>query len=151
MIAKIASHDKYSPISRRWQEITWLLPRLSRAKHYMNLSYIGFRVTIAGQGLDNQCSKCLHPTPKLNTTIYICNNNTITAFRKLGDLIYFGACLFTKLHGRWSGHSTATSSGTSSEGYTSRTSGVGCCCSLGSSNSSRVTPSGTPIASRCTR
>ena len=37
--------------------------------------------------------QCLHPTPKLNTTIYICNNNTLTAFRKLGGLICSGACL----------------------------------------------------------
>ena len=59
----------------------------------MSLSYIGFRVTISGQGLGNQCSNCLHPTPKLNATIYICNNNTVTAFRKLGDLICSGACL----------------------------------------------------------
>ena len=44
-------------------------------------------------GLDNQCSKCLHPTPKLNATTYICNNNTVTAFRKLGGLICSGACL----------------------------------------------------------
>ena len=83
----------YVPISRRWQEITWLLPCLSRAKHYTSLSYIGFKVTISGQGLNNQCSKCLHPTPKLNATIYICNNNTLTAFRKLGGLICSGACL----------------------------------------------------------
>ena len=32
-------------------------------------------------------------TPKLNATIYICNNNTITAFQKLGGLICSGACL----------------------------------------------------------
>ena len=83
----------YIPISRRWQEITWLLPCLSRAKHYTSLSYIGFKVTISGQGLDNQCSKCLHPTPKLNAAIYICNNNTLTAFQKLGGLICSGACL----------------------------------------------------------
>ena len=30
---------------------------------------------------------------KLNATIYICNNNTLTAFRKLGGLICFGAYL----------------------------------------------------------
>ena len=83
----------YIPISRRWQEITWLLPRLSRAKHYTSLSYIGFRLSISGQGLDNQCSKCLHPTPKLSATIYICNNNTLTAFQKLGGLICSEACL----------------------------------------------------------
>ena len=59
----------------------------------MSLSYIGFRVSISGQGLDNQCSKCLHPTPKLNATIYICNNNTVTAFWKLGGLICSEACL----------------------------------------------------------
>ena len=38
---------------------------------YTNLSYIGFKVSISGQGLDNQCSKCLHTTPKLNATIYM--------------------------------------------------------------------------------
>ena len=81
------------PYSSQGQEITWLLPRLSRAKHYTSLSYIGFRVIISGQGLGNQCSKCLHPTPKHNATIYICNNNTVTAFWKLGGLICSGACL----------------------------------------------------------
>ena len=35
----------------------------------------------------------LHPTPKLNATIYTCNNNTVTAFRKLGGLICSEACL----------------------------------------------------------
>ena len=83
----------YIPISRRWQEITRLLLCLSRAKHYTNLCYIGFRVSISRQGLDNQYSKCLHPTPKLNAIIYICNNNTLTAFRKLGGLICSRACL----------------------------------------------------------
>ena len=80
------------PISRRWQEITWLLPCLSRAKLYTSLSYIGFRVSISGQGLDNQCSKGLHPTPNLMQQ-YICNNNTLIAFRKWGGLICSGACL----------------------------------------------------------
>ena len=82
----------YFPISRRWQEITRLLPHLSRAKHYSSLSYLGFRVTISGQGLDNQCSKGLHPTPNLMQQ-YICNNNTITAVWKIGGLICSGACL----------------------------------------------------------
>jgi hypothetical protein len=74
----------YIPITRRWQEITWLLLHLSRAKHYTSLSYLGFRVSISGQGLDNKCSKCFHPTPKLNATIY--NHNTLIVFQKLGDL-----------------------------------------------------------------
>ena len=43
--------------------------------------------------MGNQCSKCLHPTAKLNATIYICNNNTVTAFQKLGGLKFSGACL----------------------------------------------------------
>ena len=82
----------YLPISRRWQEITRLLPRLSRAKHYSSLIYIGFRVTVSGQGMGNQCSKCLHPTPNLMQQ-YICNSNTLIAFWKLGGLICSGACL----------------------------------------------------------
>jgi hypothetical protein len=48
------------------------------------MSYLEFRVSISGQGLDNQYSKCFHPTPKLNATIY--NNNTLIAFQKFGGL-----------------------------------------------------------------
>ena len=49
-------------------------------------------VSISRQGLDNQCSKCLHPTPKLNATIYVINN-TVTAVQKIGGLICSRACL----------------------------------------------------------
>ena len=41
---------------------------LSTTQH---MCYIGFKVSISRQGLGNQCNKCLHPTPKLNATIYI--------------------------------------------------------------------------------
>jgi hypothetical protein len=42
----------YSPIARRWQEITRLLPLKAGLSIYSSLSYIGIMVIISGQGLD---------------------------------------------------------------------------------------------------
>ena len=81
----------YLPISRRWQEITWLLPCLSRAKHYTSLSYIGFKVTLDKDWITNAASVCIQHLNLMQQ--YICNNNTLIAFQKLGGLICSGACL----------------------------------------------------------